>query len=61
MRVLHNKFPTNQLVQRLLKRSEADSGTQHTECPRIFLRSEGTSSETVALQDTALRSFTGTA
>ncbi|APG47036.1 hypothetical protein [Phaeobacter porticola] len=58
MRVLQSKFPASQFImQRLLKRRALVDPGQYADDPHVFLRSEGASKETAALQAMALRSF----
>ncbi|ATG43446.1 hypothetical protein K4K97_07850 [Phaeobacter inhibens] len=57
MRLLQNKLPTRPLVQRLLAPRAGLKPSTRTDMPRVTLRSEGTSLETLALQTMALRSF----
>ncbi|KII18099.1 hypothetical protein [Phaeobacter sp. S60] len=57
MRLLQNKFPTRPLVQRLFARRTEGKPGKRVDMPRVTLRAEGTSLETLALQTMALRSF----
>ncbi|ATG39614.1 hypothetical protein PhaeoP14_01511 [Phaeobacter piscinae] len=57
MRFLQNKFPARPLVQRLLARRMGGTPSRRVDMPRVTLRAEGTSLETLALQTMALRSF----
>ncbi|MFV1464777.1 hypothetical protein VW040_16095 [Phaeobacter sp. JH85H1] len=61
MRLLQSKLPPRQLVQRLLKQPVAAPHCIEKDSPRVTLRAEGTSLETIALQALALRSFSSTA
>ncbi|AHD09490.1 hypothetical protein [Phaeobacter gallaeciensis] len=61
MRLLQNKFPTRPLIQRLLARRIGGKPSTRMDMPRVTLRAEGTSLETLALQTMALRSFGNTA